>query len=219
MNEAPARRRGRRRSVPHRFKVITGGRGQPRPAPVALPEPVRPPPLVLLVLGFETLFFTGMVAAAMALRAVSVKWPPAALPPLPVAATAVHTAILLFSGFTMRYAMTVGRRGRRLDIETGMAATAMLGFAFVAGQAAEVVWLFFEGMAPTADGYTATFLVLVLATGAHVLCGILWVVAATTVVAMGSERAPDGGFVRSCAIFWYYGCALWIPVFVLLYLL
>jgi len=56
-------------------------------------------------------------------------------------------------------------------------------------------------------------------TGAHVLLGLLWVIVATTVVAMGSGVTADSRFLRSCAAYWYYGCAVWVPVFVLLYLL
>ncbi|MCK6555960.1 cytochrome c oxidase subunit 3 [Candidatus Binatia bacterium] len=174
---------------------------------------------MVLFLGVETFVFLGLLTIALALRAAAAYWPPASLPPLPVMTTWVHTGILLFSAVTMRRAMAAADSGRRFDIETGLAATALLGFAFVAGQSAELVWMFSAGFAPASGGYTATFLVLVAGVGAHVLCGVFWIVAATTGVVMGGRTIPVSGFVRSCAIFWYYGCGLWVPVFALLYLL
>ena len=217
MHEAPAHRRPRRLSTPHRFTVIPGGRQRSEPAAV-VPLRTLPPPFVVLVLGCETFFFFGVLAIAVALRAASAYWPPPTLPPLPVTTTWVYTAILLLSAVTMRRAMAAARDGRRGDVETGLAATALLGFAFIAGQSAELVWLFSAGLAPSVHGYTSAFVALVGGATAHAIGGLLWIVAATTAVAMGDRPAAASGFVRSCAVFWYYGCALWVPLFVVLYL-
>lgn len=216
MHEAPARRRGHRRNTPRHLTVIPGGRRQRAESSSAGTPALRSPPLVVLVLGCETLLFGGLLAIAVTLRVARTHWPSPALPTLPVTATVVYTAMLLLSAIPLRRAMRAARAGRRSEVEAGLAATVLLGFAFVAGQAAELVWLSSAGLAPAADSYAATFVALVVGTGGHVLCGVLWMVAAATAVGMGDSRALSSGFLRSGATFWYYGCALWVPVFLAL---
>lgn len=216
MKKAGAVRRGRRGAPSVRLVAIDGGRGK-RIAP-RWPPPAPPIPFVAVVLGLETLFVTALLAAAAALRAASPRWPPAALPPLPLAATWVHTASLLCSAVTMRYATWSLRHGHRTDALLALGSTVLLGIAFAGGQAAEIVRLFAAGMAPGQDGYTAAFLVAAISTAGHVLVGLGWVAVAATRIALRPAAGARDALPAACAQFWYFGCLVWMPAFVLLYL-
>src|SRR6266481_1938248 len=83
-----------------RFAVIHGSGGGP-------PARARQPPIdnvqlaLLIFIAFETMVFLGLVTAYYVLRSSQLAWPPPDMPRLPLAVTAVNTALLTFSAFTM----------------------------------------------------------------------------------------------------------------------
>src|SRR3990172_8513555 len=68
---------------------------------------------MLIFLGAETMLFAGFVTAYLVFRLGAPVWPPPLQPRLPVGVTAVSTAVLLLSGYTMWRALRAGPAGGR----------------------------------------------------------------------------------------------------------
>src|SRR3990170_6381262 len=76
---------------------------------------------MLIFLGAETMLFAGFVAAFVVFRLSAPVWPPPLQPRLPVGVTAVSTAVLLGSGYTMWRAPRAPRAGGRAGPRRGPA--------------------------------------------------------------------------------------------------
>src|SRR3990170_3089509 len=68
---------------------------------------------MLIFLGAETMLFAGFVTAYLVFRLGAPVWPPPLQPRLPVGVTAVSTAVLLLSGYTMWRGPPAARGGGR----------------------------------------------------------------------------------------------------------
>ena len=113
--------------VPH------DGEGEPEPAPDW-------PPFsnarlgMLLLLGGESVFFGGLVAAFLQLRLGAAVWPPPGQPRLPLGLTAVNTVMLLLSSVAFVQALRAIRTDDRAGLVRWLALTGGLGGLFLAIQ-------------------------------------------------------------------------------------
>src|SRR3972149_1051804 len=74
---------------------------------------------MLIFLGGETMLFAGFVAAFVVFRLGAPACPPPLQPRLPVGVTAVSTAVLLLSGYTMWRGRPAARAGGRAGRAAG----------------------------------------------------------------------------------------------------
>src|SRR3954451_1816083 len=116
--------------------------GRPNPmAAVTGAEEVRrrPTPLaigVVVWLASELMFFSGLFAAWFTLRASTSPWPPEGVE-LAKGRTAIATAVLIASSFTMHGAVKAGERDDRPRAIRWLLLTAVLGLLFLGNQALE----------------------------------------------------------------------------------
>jgi cytochrome c oxidase subunit 3 len=169
---------------------------------------------MIILVATEMMFFAGLISAFLIGKAGARVWPPADQPRLPVAATAVLTAVLLASGLLL-YLVDARRdlAGRRLH--TLLPWSLSLGALFVGLQGVEWARLVHYGLTMTSSTYGAFFYVVVGAHALHVLAGIIAL--AWVAVRLETGRLPWETF-RAVRIFWYFVVGLWPVLYALVYL-
>jgi heme/copper-type cytochrome/quinol oxidase subunit 3 len=173
---------------------------------------------ILIVIAAEIMFFTGLVGAYLVFRLSARDWPPADLPRLPIALTAVNTALLLGSVVPMARALRAIRADDRAGAARGAMRTAALGTAFLVIQGAEWVRLVGHGLTLASGTYGATFYVLIGCHGLHVLVAVAWLLVVAALTRRGTFTAARHAPLETCALYWYLVCGLWAFLFPLVYL-
>jgi cytochrome c oxidase subunit 3 len=177
----------------------------------------------LIFIGSESVFFASLIAAAVHLRIHGdvLGQGPEILFPL------VNTVVLFGSGVTAHYAQVAYRRSRRGGFFALLVLTVVLGAAFLGGQIWEYSNLPF-GL--TTDLRASIFYTLTGFHGMHVFCGLAVLVylffrARRELRVQPGERRPQeptpgtGGLVDGGTYYWHFVDAVWVVVFVVVYLL
>jgi heme/copper-type cytochrome/quinol oxidase subunit 3 len=167
-------------------------------------------------LATEVMLFAGLVSAFLILRAGAPAWPPPGQPRLPVAVTAINTAVLLASAWTMQRAAGAAG-GERAALLRWLAATTALGATFLVVQGAEWVALVRHGLRASTSLYGATFYTLIGCHGLHVAAAVLTLGVLLALLRLaGPEPCPTR--LRVCRLYWLFVVALWPVLYVLVYL-
>ena len=173
---------------------------------------------MLIFLGAETMLFAGFVAAFLVFRLSAPVWPPPLQPRLPVGVTAVSTAVLLLSGYTMWRALRAARDGDDGGLGRSLALTGLLGATFLAVQGFEWARLLTFGLTAPSGIYGGTFYTLVGAHAVHVLGALVWL----SIILMGTRSGPSATPNRSRVLvfgmYWYFVVGLWPILYTLVYL-
>jgi heme/copper-type cytochrome/quinol oxidase subunit 3 len=193
--------------MPIRSTETASGRAA---APAAAPSAVVG---MAIFLATEAMFFAALISAFWVLRSQASDWPPPDQPRLPAAATAVNTAALLASGWTLQRAFAQRRRGGRDEFAFWLFATAGLGAFFAAAQGAEWVRLVRFGLTASSSLYGATFYLIVGAHGFHVLAGLALLLALVV-----RARRPSPGLGAPERMYWLFVVGLWPLLYTLVYL-
>lgn len=184
------------------------------------PQPLVPHAVLgmLIFLGTEVMFFASLISAFLVLRAGAAEWPPPGQPRLPVALTAANTVVLLASAVSMARAVRAARAGAVPALARLLGWTAALGTTFLLVQGSEWVRLLAHGLGVATSLYAATFYALIGAHGAHVLGGLVLLVAVWRRVATGRQGGSDHAAVDAAAIYWFFVVGIWPLLYVLVYL-
>src|SRR5207244_9889040 len=113
---------------PPAMTAVTGVRDDRRASPLAVG--------VVVWLASELMFFAGLFAAYFTLRSAASTWPPVGVE-LATGRTAIATAVLVASSFTMHGAVKAAQRDDRRRAITWLGCTALLGVVFLSNQALE----------------------------------------------------------------------------------
>lgn len=173
---------------------------------------------MLMLLGGETMFFGGLVAAFLHLRMSALVWPPPLQPRLPVGLTAVNTVVLLLSSYTLVRALRAVRKGDRRGLVRWLGRTGLLGALFLTVQGAEWARLVHFGLTVSSGVYGATFYTLIGVHGVHVLGAVTWLMFVLAGAARGRYTPDDHVGLSTCAMYWHFVVALWPILYVLVYL-
>jgi cytochrome c oxidase subunit 3 len=130
----------------------------------------------------------------------------------------LNTIILLTSGFTLTVAhhgLQVGNRGRA---KLWLAATILLGFAFIGFQAYEYIHAYSALNLKLSTGvYGSTFFMLTGFHGAHVTIGAIMLSVMLARLLRG-HFTPDHHFAfEAAAWYWHFVDVVWLLLFVLVY--
>jgi heme/copper-type cytochrome/quinol oxidase subunit 3 len=171
---------------------------------------------MLLFVASEAFFFIPLIVAYVVYHATS---PSAADPSryLDIPRTAVFTACLILSSFTMRQAGIHFRTGRRRPALAWVLATLALGITFLTGQGSEYVSLIREDVTISRDLFGTTFFTLTGFHGLHVLIGLILL---GTLFGLQLKRGVTGPSqaVESVSIYWHFVDAVWMIIFPVVYL-
>jgi cytochrome o ubiquinol oxidase subunit 3 len=132
---------------------------------------------------------------------------------------AAETTCLLLSSFTCGLASIAADVRSVRWYQMAMAATCVLGLAFLALEGREFVGLVARGAGPTRSAFLSAFFALVGCHGMHVSAGILWLLTMMAQVFAKGFRADILRRLLCFALFWHALDIIWVAVFSVVYLL
>ncbi len=188
---------------------------------LAKPEKIvhdRPPMLaigVMIWLGSELMFFSGLFAALFTIRAHLAAWPPRGTH-LDTVQAGIFTVVLVASSATMQWAVWLVEHRRREEARRWVITTMIMGTLFVANQAYEWVHL-------TTRWYTNSYgSVFYITTGLHGLHVFLGLVAMAFLLFRMRGRDGDPGELaafQGVSYYWHFVDVVWVGLFSALFLL
>ena len=178
-----------------------------------------PPSLVgmTLFVSSEVMFFGALFASYFMLRGTASTWPPAGSPEMSLVVPALLTVCLLSSSLTAHAGAAGARAGDRAAAARWLAVTIALGIVFLGGQAYEYSELAQEGFSASTDVFATLFFTLTGFHGLHVAAGILML--ATVFLRRERYAAARSGPVEAVSYYWHFVDAVWVLVFLTLYVL
>jgi len=170
---------------------------------------------VMIWLGSEFMFFSGLFAAFFTIRAAATVWPPPGTK-LDTIQALVFTVVLLVSSPTMQFGVWAQERGEFKKAQVWIVTSLLLGAGFLANQAYEWKTL---GFSPKNNAYQSLFFIMSGLHGLHVLLGL---VAMTALLGRLAGRKNDPGetaVFQAVSYYWHFVDIMWIGLFSCLFLL
>ena len=173
---------------------------------------------MVLFLASWAMLFAALFFVYAALRARAPIWPPTGWR-LPLGLPALNTAILLASSATLALGLRDAGAGSPGRLAPWLGATLALGVAFLALQI--VVWrsVWQSGLHVDTSLYGSVFYALTVFHGLHVVAGLgvlAWLLhSARRGVFTAARTAP----VRLGAMFWHFVDAVWVILFLTVYVI
>jgi cytochrome c oxidase subunit 3 len=168
----------------------------------------RPPMLaigVMIWLGSELMFFSGLFAAFFSIRANDHPWPPVGTH-LDTIQAGVFTAILVSSSFTMQKAVFCEERFDRRGARIWVGCTIALGMMFLGNQFYEWVT---QATRWSTNAYGSLFYIMSGLHGLHVALGL---------VAMAGDPGELSVF-QGVSYYWHFVDIVWVGLYSCLFLL
>ena len=175
---------------------------------------------ILVLLGAETMLFSGLIGTFLVFRVGNVTWPPPSHIgiELPRVVTGINTALLLISGYTMFQAWRAIQKNSVKQLRNWLLITGMLGLLFLGIQGSEWVQLIRKGLTLQSGVYGGIFYVLIGCHAVHVMSAVIWVFIVLGMAMAGRFSAERYTGVDTCTIYWIFVVALWPILYVLVYL-
>jgi cytochrome o ubiquinol oxidase subunit 3 len=133
--------------------------------------------------------------------------------------TGIETACLLLSSFTCGLATIGARAHQRAWFYAAMAATFILGAAFIGLEVQEFAGLVARGAGPTRSAFLSAFFTLVGCHGLHVTAGLLWLLTMAAQVFAKGYPADILRRVLCFSLFWHALDIVWVALFTMVYLM
>ena len=169
-------------------------------------------------LGSECMFFGSLIATYLVYRGRDSVGPhPHEILNIPF--TSVSAFVLLMSSLTMVLALAAVQSGNTRGTRIWLAATALLGMTFLAGQCYEFTEFVYEGLKLQTNLFGSTFFVLTGFHGTHVTVGVIWLWTLFSMAVrekLPQERALD---VEIAGLYWHFVDVVWVAIFTLVYLI
>jgi cytochrome o ubiquinol oxidase subunit 3 len=131
---------------------------------------------------------------------------------------AIETACLLTSSLFCGVAAIGANARRKAMFQLGMAATFVLGAAFLALEVREFADLVEQGNGPQRSAFLSAFFALIGCHGLHVTAGLLWLLTMMAQVAARGFRPEIQRRILCFALFWHTLDIIWVALFSLVYL-
>ena len=178
----------------------------------------RPPMLaigIMIWLGSELMFFSGLFAALFTIRAHLAVWPPAGTE-LDTLQAGIFTIILVASSGTMWRAVWLEEHGERRKARHWISITIVMGSMFVGNQVYEWVNLATRWYT---NSYGSVFFITTGLHGLHVFIGLL-----AMALLLGRMRGKGGdpgelAAVQGVSYYWHFVDVVWVGLYACLFLL
>jgi heme/copper-type cytochrome/quinol oxidase subunit 3 len=169
---------------------------------------------MVLIVVTEAMLFAYLLFAYFYLGSMAnTPWPPGGPPALKLVVP--NTIILLVSSGTMWWAESGIRAGSQMRLRLGMLITLLLGAAFLLIQGIEYSK---KDFALQSNAYGSLFFTITGFHGAHVFVGLLFNIVVQLRAWLGHFTAERHLAVTNVAMYWHFVDAVWLVVFVSLYL-
>jgi heme/copper-type cytochrome/quinol oxidase subunit 3 len=173
-----------------------------------------------LFLSSELLIFAGLIGAFVLTRRSAFiqgeEWWEESV--LSVALVSLNTFILLASSLMVVLGIESIRVNNVAKLKRYLLITAVLGVAFLLGQAVEYSLLIFQEGHTFADPFGTAFFTLTGIHGLHVLVGVLWCLATWAVARRGTFNSNNYTSVDIFGLYWHFVDLVWIIIFTVVYL-
>lgn len=173
---------------------------------------------MVFFLASEAVFFANLIASYLYLRVRAGAWPPTAdhvTRPEPTLVL-INTLILLSSSFPMHFAARSISKGDKRGLTIGLGLTALLGSVFLGIQAYEYIH---NAFGPSTGVFGSTFYALTGFHGAHVTFGVIFLLICFLRSVRGDFSQPKHFAVNAVEMYWHFVDAVWIVLFLLVYIL
>lgn len=173
---------------------------------------------MMVALGSWSMMFGALFFMYFGARARSPMWPPAGVPQLPLALPALNTAVLVGSSLALGQGVRELARGNRKALAPWVGLAAALGAGFLGLQV--VVWrgLWDQGLLPSSGVYGSLFYGLTMLHAVHVVAGFLVLLVVLGRALGGTYTEHNVVRVRVAAMFWHFVDAVWLLMFLSIYL-
>ena len=131
----------------------------------------------------------------------------------------LETAFLLLSSFTCGLASIGARTHNGFWFYGAMAATFLLGAAFIGLEISEFTDMVAIGAGPTRSAFLSAFFTLVGCHGLHVTLGLLWLLTMMAQVFAKGYRADILRRMLCFSLFWHALDIIWVALFTVVYLM
>jgi cytochrome c oxidase subunit 3 len=174
---------------------------------------------VMIWLGSEVMFFSGLFAAFFTIRSAAPVWPPAGTK-LDTIQAGIFTLILLGSSFTMQKAVWDQEKGDRRSAKIFVTITLIMGAMFVSNQFYEWITLSHHPATdPTVTSYGSLFYIMTGLHGLHVFLGLV-----AMIFLLGRLKGPKGdpgetAVFQGVSYYWHFVDIVWVGLFSCLFLL
>jgi cytochrome c oxidase subunit 3 len=174
---------------------------------------------MILFIASEAAIFASFFAAIIYARTHAKAWPPEGMPHFQILLPAVNTGILLSSSVTCHLAHVALERKNREGVVSALLLTIFLGAIFLCGQAYEYGVLNGEAFTIKSGIFGSTFFMLTGFHGLHVLMGIVFLNVVYGAVMRGRVTHDQQFPLKAASWYWHFVDAIWVCVFILVYVL
>lgn len=176
---------------------------------------------MMLFIGSEIMFFSGLFAAYFNVRGSTSEWPPAGVDFIqPVPLPLIVTAILVLSSITMQWGVWRIRAGDRRGLVRALVVTVALGVIFLFLQVFDYYTLLVHDDFGIDSGvYGTLFYTLTGFHGAHVFGGVVGMSVILMRALQGQFSARHHIAVEAVSAYWHFVDVVWIALFATIYLL
>ncbi len=170
-----------------------------------------------LFLASECLLFGGLITTYLLYRNPLEGPTPHEIYDIPF--TSTSSFVLLMSSLTMVLAVSAIERGEHQRMRVWLAATALLGATFLAGQVYEFTVFVREGLGFTTSRFSSAFYTLTGFHGVHVTVGIIMLVSAIVLSLRGKLPEHKAESVEIVGLYWHFVDVVWVVIFAVVYLI
>jgi heme/copper-type cytochrome/quinol oxidase subunit 3 len=175
---------------------------------------------MVMALASWTMLFVALFFSYAVLRANAATWPPDGLAPLPKALPFLNTLVLLASSAALHRGTRPESERRPGALRRALLSTMALGGLFLALQLAVWIPLWQRGFRiDNAGTYGSVFYALTVFHALHVLAGLAALAVLLPGAFAGRLVSGRSSTVRLSAMFWHFVDAVWVVLFVTVYLL
>ena len=173
---------------------------------------------MVMALASWTMLFVALFFAYAVLRLRAPAWPPDGLQPLPTALPFLNTLVLLGSSILLHFGSRPEAEAKRGALRRALLGTLALGSLFLALQLAVWVPLWRSGFRIDTGTYGSIFYGLTVFHALHVLAGLVALAVLLPGAFSGRYASGRESAVRLSAMFWHFVDAVWVVMFVAVYL-
>lgn len=174
---------------------------------------------MVIFLGSWAMMFGALFFSYAVLRVGAVVWPAPGLAPLPLALPGISTVLLLGSSRTLALAIGSLRRRQLEQCRNRLLWTIALGVVFVGLQCKVWADLWAGGLHLDSGAYGGTFYLLTVFHILHVLVGLGLLGRLVAPLLRRAPVAPRRVPAALTAMFWHFVDAVWVTMFVAVYVL
>ncbi|MEE9417336.1 MAG: heme-copper oxidase subunit III [Acidimicrobiales bacterium] len=169
-------------------------------------------------LGSECLLFGALISTYLLYRHNTQAGPEPGPEFFDIPFTSASSFVLLMSSLTMVLSHSAAERGDQKRLKTWLAATALLGSTFIAGQIYEFTSFVREGLGWTTSPFSSAFYTLTGFHGVHVTLGVVMLLSLLVSAFRGRMHPGNAETVEIVGLYWHFVDVVWVFIFTVIYL-